>query len=166
MNKNLNCKILRYAAEIHKLASLLLHCFGQKNALAVMLWKNSINFVTQNYPNMTNTIGCCGLDCEKCDARIATVNNDDTLRRETAAKWCQMNNTDVIKPEHINCLGCMTEGPKTPFCSTMCYVRKCCISKGFTTCAECDDKHSCKELSVFTSTNNDAYDRIIKDNAL
>lgn len=26
---------------------------------------------------MTNElIGCCGLDCEKCDARLATLNNE------------------------------------------------------------------------------------------
>ena len=30
-------------------------------------------------------IGCCGLDCEKCDARIATLTNDNALREKTAA---------------------------------------------------------------------------------
>lgn len=30
---------------------------------------------------MTNElIGCCGLDCEVCDARLATLNNDDEPR--------------------------------------------------------------------------------------
>ncbi len=28
---------------------------------------------------MNQLIGCCGLDCEKCDARVATVTNDDAL---------------------------------------------------------------------------------------
>lgn len=27
-------------------------------------------------------IGCCGLDCEKCDARIATLTNDNALRKK------------------------------------------------------------------------------------
>ena len=27
-------------------------------------------------------IGCCGLDCEKCDARIATLTNDNALREK------------------------------------------------------------------------------------
>ena len=27
-------------------------------------------------------IGCCGLDCEKCDARIATLANDNALRKK------------------------------------------------------------------------------------
>ncbi len=34
---------------------------------------------------MNQLIACCGLDCEKCDARIATVTSDDALREKTAA---------------------------------------------------------------------------------
>ncbi|MEG1806496.1 MAG: DUF3795 domain-containing protein, partial [Clostridia bacterium] len=29
---------------------------------------------------MKKMIAYCGLDCEKCDAYIATINNDDALR--------------------------------------------------------------------------------------
>lgn len=32
---------------------------------------------------MNELIGYCGLDCGQCDARIATVNNDDELRART-----------------------------------------------------------------------------------
>lgn len=32
---------------------------------------------------MKELIGYCGLDCEQCDARIATVNNDEALREKT-----------------------------------------------------------------------------------
>ena len=35
--------------------------------------------------NTTQLIGCCGLHCETCDARIATITNDDALRERTAA---------------------------------------------------------------------------------
>lgn len=31
---------------------------------------------------MKQLIACCGLDCENCDARIATVTNDDALREK------------------------------------------------------------------------------------
>ena len=55
---------------------------------------------------MKQLIACCGLDCENCDARIATINNDDKLREETAQKWSAMNNTSEITPETINCTGC------------------------------------------------------------
>ena len=37
---------------------------------------------------MNELIGYCGLDCGQCDARIATVNNDDELRARTAKLWC------------------------------------------------------------------------------
>ena len=32
---------------------------------------------------MKQLIACCGLDCENCDARIATINNDDKLRNRS-----------------------------------------------------------------------------------
>lgn len=31
---------------------------------------------------MKQLIACCGLDCESCDARIATVKNDNELREK------------------------------------------------------------------------------------
>jgi len=33
---------------------------------------------------MNEFIAYCGLDCEKCEARIATMNNDDALRQKVA----------------------------------------------------------------------------------
>lgn len=50
---------------------------------------------------MNELIGYCGLDCGQCDARIATVNNDDELRARTAKLWCGWNNTDEIKPAPV-----------------------------------------------------------------
>ena len=29
---------------------------------------------------MKKNLGYCGLDCEKCDAYLATIHNDDELR--------------------------------------------------------------------------------------
>ena len=54
-------------------------------------------------------IGCCGLDCEKCDARIATIANDNTLREKTAALWTKLNGVTIL-PETINCTGCREAG--------------------------------------------------------
>lgn len=39
---------------------------------------------------MKQLIACCGLDCESCDARIATVENDNELKEKTARKWSVM----------------------------------------------------------------------------
>ena len=43
----------------------------------------------------------CGLDCEKCDAYIATVNDDQALREKTAKSWAELNKAPIL-PEHIN----------------------------------------------------------------
>ena len=55
---------------------------------------------------MKQLIACCGLDCEGCDARIATVGNDNELREKTARKWSEMNNAPEITAATINCMGC------------------------------------------------------------
>ncbi len=33
---------------------------------------------------MNKLLAYCGLDCEKCEARIATVNQDESLREKVA----------------------------------------------------------------------------------
>lgn len=44
---------------------------------------------------MKELIGYCGLDCEQCDARIATVNNDKALREKTAKLWSSLNGVEI-----------------------------------------------------------------------
>lgn len=102
---------------------------------------------------MKNLIACCGLDCEQCEARIATIKNDDALRREVAAKWCQLNHTDMITPETINCVGCRAEGVKFAFCQSMCQIRKCAMSKGFETCGQCPDINTCDHIKPLLEWN-------------
>ena len=87
---------------------------------------------------------CCGLDCESCDARIATVKNDDELREKTAQKWSAMNNAPEITAATINCMGCRTDGMKFAYCSDYCEIRKCVSGKGFNTCGDCDELDSCQ----------------------
>ena len=36
---------------------------------------------------MKEYIGYCGLDCEICEGRIATVNDDDEMRKRVALHW-------------------------------------------------------------------------------
>ena len=98
--------------------------------------------------NMNKMIACCGINCKTCEARIATMKNDDKMRVEVAKKWCEMNHTDQITPESINCTGCRVEGVKFYFCSHMCEVHKCVAAKGYETCGECPDKNSCKKVGA------------------
>ena len=44
---------------------------------------------------MNKMIGYCGLDCEKCDAYIATKNNDNELRAKTAEEWSKLNGVPI-----------------------------------------------------------------------
>ena len=95
--------------------------------------------------NVNQLIGCCGLDCEKCDARIATLTNDNALREKTAALWTKLN-VVTITPEMINCIGCCIEGAKTPFCDKLCPVHNCVREKGLDTCADCGQMDGCPTL--------------------
>ena len=94
---------------------------------------------------MEKIIACCGLDCVACDARIATLANDDELRAKTAEKWKAQFGASDISIEMINCTGCMEPGVKLGHCA-QCQIRNCVISKGFKTCADCDKMESCALL--------------------
>jgi hypothetical protein len=54
---------------------------------------------------MKQLIACCGIDCETCNARIATVNNDNELRAQTAKMWSEMYEAPHITADTINCMG-------------------------------------------------------------
>ena len=79
---------------------------------------------------MNEFIAYCGLDCEKCEARIATMNNDDALRQKVAKEWSVMNEVEIT-PEMINCTGCRVPGVKFPFCESMCPIKICSSEKKF-----------------------------------
>ena len=108
-----------------------------------------------------NLIACCGLDCEKCDARIATVTNDTALREKTAALWSQLNGVEIT-PEMLHCTGCRVEGAKTPFCDQLCPIRSCVREKGLDTCAGCAQLASCETLGRITNGNPAAMENLQK----
>jgi len=101
-------------------------------------------------------IAYCGLNCEKCEARIATINNDNNLRNEVSRKWCEMNQTDQITPETINCTGCRTEGAKFYYCSHLCQIRQCAESKGLETCGNCPNIDKCATVGAILQNNDEA----------
>ena len=110
--------------------------------------------------NMDKMIACCGINCTTCEARIATIMNDDKMRVEVAKKWCEMNHTDQITPESINCTGCRVEGIKFYFCSHLCEVHKCVAAKGYETCGDCPDKNTCKKVGAIWENNAEAKENL------
>ena len=57
-------------------------------------------FIRLSSLSMKDKIAYCGLNCEKCDAYIATINDDQELREKTAKLWAELNNAPIL-PEHI-----------------------------------------------------------------
>ena len=76
-------------------------------------------------------VAYCGLECDKCDAYIATQKNDDELRAKVAKQW-------KMDAEKLSCDGCKSDNALFN-----CDAKKCATAKGMPTCAHCDDFPSC-----------------------
>ncbi|HPF31829.1 MAG TPA: DUF3795 domain-containing protein [Candidatus Sabulitectum sp.] len=92
-------------------------------------------------------IAYCGLDCGVCPARAAYLNDDDELRRKTAAEWSSMYGAD-IPPESINCTGCTGEGTKFHHCEHGCEIRRCALPREIANCGECAE-YPCEKITAF-----------------
>jgi hypothetical protein len=95
-------------------------------------------------------IAYCGITCTDCPAYIATQKNDDRLRNETAKKWSELFKASV-KPEDINCDGCVADSQRLFNQVGVCKIRKCPRNKNFKNCAFCAE-YPCpklKELFAF-----------------
>ncbi len=110
---------------------------------------------------MNKMIAYCGLDCEKCDAYLATKNHDQSLREKTAKLWSELNQTPIL-PEQINCEGCRMDGVKTVFCADFCGIRQCALKKNVETCGACSEKSDCQILKMITANNPDVLEKLAK----
>ena len=104
---------------------------------------------------MKTMIACCGLDCEKCDAYLATIHDDQALREKTAKQWSEMNHVTIL-PEQINCEGCRANGIKFVYCEQLCGIRQCALKKGFETCGDCAELDTCQTVAMIIGNNPDA----------
>ena len=104
---------------------------------------------------MKRMIAFCGLDCEMCNAYIATKNDDQALREKTAQWWGELNNAPIL-PEHINCEGCRVDGVKTIYCDSLCAIRQCALKKGVETCGHCAEMERCQTLGAVIANNPEA----------
>ncbi len=98
---------------------------------------------------MNPLIAFCGLDCATCEARTATIYNDNALRTRVAQEWSALNHAD-IRPEDIHCTGCRVDGIKTPYCDHLCPIRQCALQRGVAHCGECAEMAQCDTLHQLT----------------
>lgn len=108
---------------------------------------------------MRDMIAYCGLDCEKCDAYLATIHDDQALREKTAKLWAELNQAPIL-PEHINCRGCRADGVKTVFCEHLCAVRQCALKRGAATCGSCPELESCQTVGAVFANSPDARENL------
>ena len=104
---------------------------------------------------MKKLIAFCGLDCGACEARLATMGDDDGLRKKVAKLWSDLNSVEIT-PEMINCMGCRTDGVKTPYCESLYPIRQCAMSRKHETCGVCTELETCDRVRMVTGNNADA----------
>ena len=107
---------------------------------------------------MEKIIACCGINCAACDARKATITNDNELRIKTSEAWKAQYNPDIT-PDMINCTGCREEGVKIGHCPE-CEIRNCANSNNLRTCAKCDKLDNCVTLKNVLQFVPDALDNL------
>lgn len=129
-----------------------------------MLCNESTGKLEFQEETMKDMIAYCGLDCEKCDAYLATIHDDQALREKTAKRWAALNNAPIL-PEHINCQGCRAAGMKTVFCDSLCGIRQCALKKGVTTCGGCPDLETCQIVGAVISNNPEALKNLKGESA-
>ena len=107
---------------------------------------------------MEKMVAFCGLICTSCKAFVATQENDDVRRREVAEAWSKAFGRE-IKPEEINCDGCLTrDGRHINYCN-ICEIRKCGIEKGVRNCGYCVD-YKCEKLVKFFEQASEAEKKL------
>ncbi len=103
---------------------------------------------------MSKMIAYCGLHCTKCPTFLATQANDDIARAETADMYAKKFGFNM-KPEDINCDGCLNKNGKLIGYCQSCDIRECAMSRGIDNCASCDDQ-PCEKLIKFHSFSPEA----------
>jgi hypothetical protein len=107
---------------------------------------------------MNEIVSFCGLLCSECGAFIATRNDDDEKREEVAQLWSKQYNAD-LKPEDINCDGCISDSECLFDHCKVCEIRECGKQKDIANCAYCDD-YGCEKLEKFFQMVPDAEKRL------
>jgi hypothetical protein len=96
---------------------------------------------------MDKMIAYCGIVCTECPAFEATQQNDNAKRKKVAEMWSKQYKM-AVKPEDINCDGCISGSQRLLNYCAICGIRKCGQAKGVKNCAYCDE-YACDTLAKF-----------------
>jgi len=99
-------------------------------------------------------IAYCGITCSECPAFLATQKDDQEERTKVAEMWSKEFDAD-LKPEDINCDGCLLETGRLFSHPKVCEIRKCGLERRVENCAYCDD-YACEKLNKFLDMVPDA----------
>lgn len=99
---------------------------------------------------MKEMIAFCGLACHACPTFLATRANDDKKRIKVAKQWSlAYEKLKDLKPEEINCNGCLAENGILFKSCRDCPIRECGMERRVANCAYCGDYHCPKLEGIF-----------------
>ena len=111
---------------------------------------------------MEQMIAVCGLDCATCDARLATVANDQAAKARVAAEWRAIFHSEDINEQFVTCEGChSTDGVLSGYCG-MCPIRTCATRRGLTNCGHCSELDSCETYGGMFKDDSPAKKNLLK----
>jgi hypothetical protein len=92
---------------------------------------------------MLRIVSACGVLCSRCQAYLGQQKGSAHQKR-TAASWNRIYGMKE-SAENISCAGCLSADDAVFHSSRRCKARRCCLSKGLKSCAECPDQN-CPDL--------------------
>jgi hypothetical protein len=93
---------------------------------------------------MDGVMSACGVMCSGCAAYLA-ASKGPAYQKEVADAWHRIYGFEV-EPAHVSCAGCLGPDDQVFPTSVRCTARRCCLSKGLTSCAKCPEE-SCELLA-------------------
>jgi Protein of unknown function (DUF3795) len=88
-------------------------------------------------------ISACGVICSECPAYLGAERGIEHQQRSAEA-WQRIYGRKETA-EQMTCRGCLGPDEAVFYTSVGCRTRLCCMSKGFSTCAECP-LETCQDL--------------------
>lgn len=101
--------------------------------------------MTKGERYMEKKICCCGHDCSRCVTYLATVREDEALRKQSQAFYRETFGIE-LPPDEIRCLGIDSDCVLS-LCRECPWV-KCCREKGIGACEECAE-YPCEALAAY-----------------